>query len=80
MFLTEKTVKDMSGRITFQDPSDSTIILSVEVKNLDEVYTKLSQNGAVFIQEPKLTPWDQKVAYFKDTEGYTWEVAETPKS
>ncbi len=76
MFLTDSTLRDMSENIHFSDPNQNTTLFSVEVDNLDDTYKKLLSGGAVFIQEPKLTSWDQKVAYFKDTEGYVWEVAE----
>ena len=74
--LTEDTLKGMSKNIKFVNPNNSTFLFAVEVDNLDESYEKLTDLGIEFIQEPKETDWGQKVAYFKDIEGYIWEISE----
>ena len=74
--LTESTLNDMSESLKFVNPSISTFLFAVEVGNLEEIYDTLSKKGVNFIQEPKSTPWGQKVAYFKDIEGYIWEISE----
>jgi lactoylglutathione lyase len=74
--LSEATLKDMSENLKFIDPDRSTFLFAVEVENLEETYDLLLKKGVTFIQEPKSTPWGQKVAYFKDIEGYVWEISE----
>ncbi len=74
--LTEATLKDMSENLTFVNLSDNSFLFAVEVDNLEKTYNNLLKKGVNFIQEPKSTPWGQKVAYFKDIEGYIWEISE----
>ncbi len=74
--LTEATLKDMSENLKFVNPDESTFLFAVEVDNLKEIYCTLSEKGVNFIQKPKSTPWGQKVAYFRDIEGYVWEISE----
>jgi len=75
--LTESTLKDMSESLKFVNPNESTFLFAVEVDNLEETYNSLLKKGVYFIQEPKSTPWGQRVTYFKDIEGYIWEISET---
>ena len=74
--LTDATLKDMSENLKFVNPSARSFLFAVEVNNLEETYNNLLKKGVDFIQEPKSTPWGQKVAYFKDIEGYVWEISE----
>ena len=45
-----------------------------EPTNFDEQYDQLKTSGVEFIKEPKVQPWGQKTAYFKDPEGNIWEI------
>ena len=45
-----------------------------EPGNFDEQYDQLKTRGVEFIKEPKVQPWGQKTAYFKDPEGNIWEI------
>lgn len=74
--LTEKTLSDMSEKLSFNEVDENTFLIAVEVKDLEVEYKKLTERGVNFFEQPKTTPWGQKVAYFKDIEGYIWEVSE----
>ncbi len=74
--LTEGTLKDMSENLKFVDHNESTFLFAVEVSDLEKTYKKLLDKGVEFIQVPKSTSWGQKVAYFKDIEGYVWEISQ----
>lgn len=74
--LTETTLKDMSENLEFVNHNENSFLFAVEVDNLEETYYNLLKKKVDFIQEPKSTPWGQKVAYFKDIEGYVWEISE----
>jgi uncharacterized glyoxalase superfamily protein PhnB len=75
--LTNDTLRDMSENINFVDKNSSTFLFAVEVNNLEETHNELKEDGVNLIQQPKSTPWGQKVAYFKDPEGYIWEISES---
>ncbi|WP_276481631.1 VOC family protein [Paraflavitalea pollutisoli] len=59
---------------------DSTMIL-VQVDNVQDAYTKLSQKGVVFIDTPQdMAAWGIRVVHFRDTENNLFELySELPK-
>jgi len=74
--LTKETLDSMCGKKHFPSVKGSNHLFAVEVDSVNKSYKELTEKGVKFIEEPKTTPWGQKVAYFKDIEGYIWEISE----
>ncbi len=73
--LTKETLNNMCDKSNFAESQSSNHLIAVEVDDLQKAFKRLK--GKVdFVQEPKTTPWGQKVAYFEDIEGYIWEISE----
>lgn len=72
--LTKDTLDGMCGSENIGNNSSN--VFAVEVDDINKAHTELREKGVKFVQEPKTTPWGQKVAYFKDIEGYMWEISE----
>ena len=45
---------------------------------MDEIYADAFAAGAAFIKEPQIALWIGYSGYFKDLDGYIWEVAFNP--
>ena len=45
---------------------------------MDEIYADAFAAGAAFIKEPQIASWGGYSGYFKDLDGYIWEVAFNP--
>lgn len=73
--LTETTLEEMCGSSYLINEKSSNHLFAVEVSNVKDTYRSL-KDKVEFIQKPKTTPWGQKVMYFKDIEGYIWEISE----
>lgn len=73
--LTDDTLESMCGKSQLAKSGLSNIVIAVEVDDISEKYNQL-KDKVKFIEKPKTTPWGQKVAYFKDIEGYVWEISE----
>lgn len=73
--LTESTLDEMCGSSHLNARDSSNHLFAVEVNNVEQIYESL-KDKVEFIQLPKTTTWGQKVAYFKDIEGYIWEISE----
>ncbi len=41
---------------------------------VDHHYARLVRNDVPFLGEPKAYPWNVYAAYFKDPDGYLWEI------
>lgn len=50
-------------------------VLSFQVDSVEETIKKLKSNKVKIFEGPKVTPWGQTVAYFKDPDGNIWEVS-----
>ena len=74
--LTKETLEGMCGYENFSTSEKPSNIFAVEVSDVKIATEQLKAKGVEFIQEPKTTPWGQKVAYFRDIEGYIWEISE----
>ena len=74
--LTENTLEEMCGNEYFNSDEKSNHLISVEVKDLNRAYQRLREKNVEFMQPPKTTSWGQNVAYFKDINGYIWELSE----
>jgi len=74
--LTKETLEGMCGSEKFSSSEKPSNIFAVEVDDVKTATEELKGKGVEFIQEPKITPWGQKVAYFRDIEGYIWELSE----
>ena len=74
--LTKETLEGMCGYENFSTSEKPSNIFAVEVSDVKTATEQLKAKGVEFIQDPKTTPWGQKVAYFKDIEGYIWELSE----
>jgi len=51
-----------------------TIEIHFEVNDVDTVYSSLQTRGVKFDEKPADKPWGNRVASFKDPEGYTVEL------
>ena len=51
-----------------------TVEVHLEVHDVDVVYDSLRQKGVKFEEKPANMPWGNRVASFKDPEGYTIEI------
>ncbi len=51
-----------------------TIELHLEVDDVDEVYRSLQQKGVKFEDRPVNMPWGNRMASFRDPEGYYVEI------
>ena len=47
-------------------------------QEVDEIYADTFVAGAAFIKEPQIASWGGYSGYFKDLDGYIWEVAFNP--
>ncbi|MGM8216219.1 VOC family protein [Bacillaceae bacterium W0354] len=47
-------------------------------KEVDKIFTKVEQAGAEIVKSPKRVSWGGYGGYFKDPDGYYWEVAYGP--
>lgn len=75
--LTEPTLDAMAGKKFFGSKSkEQNFLIAVEVSSVKETVKKLEKKDVEIIIKPKTTPWGQKVAYFKDLNGYIWELSE----
>jgi catechol 2,3-dioxygenase-like lactoylglutathione lyase family enzyme len=74
--LTDETLDGMCGKETYVNSEGNDFVIAFEVDNLENTYKELKDKGVDFIKDPKTTPWGQKVAYFRDPEGYIWELSE----
>ncbi|HRG68435.1 MAG TPA: VOC family protein [Saprospiraceae bacterium] len=76
--LTENLANDLAGsNLSSSKDVASKLILAWEaVENVDDLYLSLKSKGVEFTSEPKLMPWGQKVAYFKDPDGNLWEISQ----
>ncbi|WP_144281877.1 VOC family protein [Chryseobacterium echinoideorum] len=48
--------------------------LGLVTDNVDEIVKLAQQNGATILEEPKVKPWGQTVAYLRDIDGFLLEV------
>lgn len=51
-----------------------TVELHFEVDDVDEVYSSLQQKGVKFQDRPANRPWGNRMASFRDAEGYVVEI------
>jgi catechol 2,3-dioxygenase-like lactoylglutathione lyase family enzyme len=51
-----------------------TVELHLEVKDVDEIFTRLQSKGVKFKEKPANRPWGTRMASFGDPEGYTVEI------
>ena len=51
-----------------------TIELHLEVDDVDEVYSSLQHKGIKFMDKPANRPWGNRMASFRDPEGYVVEI------
>lgn len=74
--LTKETIDGMCGSSALSTNGSTPPIIALEVPNIEEAVQALSAKNVEVIAKPKVTAWGQKVAYFKDPEGYIWELSE----
>jgi hypothetical protein len=43
-------------------------------QEVDAAYDELKARGVDFVTEPRDWPWGARAAYFKDPDGYLWEI------
>jgi lactoylglutathione lyase len=55
--------------------SGSNAVLAFQVENIEKECKTLVRKGLEIFEGPKKTPWGQTVAYFKDPDGYIWEIS-----
>lgn len=55
--------------------SDSLMVLTIYVKDVDVKYTELKAHGVDFLLAPLDRPWGVRTANFTDPGGYIWEIA-----
>ena len=55
--------------------SDSQMLLTIHVKDVDVKCMELKALGIDFLLEPTDRPWGLRTANFKDSDGYIWEIA-----
>ena len=51
-----------------------TVELHLEVRDVDEIFTRLQAKGVKFKEKPANRPWGTRMASFQDPEGYTVEI------
>jgi catechol 2,3-dioxygenase-like lactoylglutathione lyase family enzyme len=51
-----------------------TVELHLEVDDVDEVYLSLQRKGVKFADKPANRPWGNRMASFRDAEGYAIEI------
>ena len=51
-----------------------TVELHLEVRDVDEIFTRLQTKGVKFKEKPANRPWGTRMASFQDPEGYTVEI------
>jgi uncharacterized glyoxalase superfamily protein PhnB len=51
-----------------------TVELHLEVEDVDEVYSGLQDKGVKFADKPANRPWGNRMASFRDAEGYVVEI------
>lgn len=51
------------------------VLIGLQVKDVNQQVRQLEEKGVKIIQEPKLTPWGQTVAYFQDPDSNMWEIS-----
>ena len=51
-----------------------TIELHLEVNDVDEVFQSLQRRGVKFDEKPANRPWGERMASFRDPEGYAVEI------
>jgi catechol 2,3-dioxygenase-like lactoylglutathione lyase family enzyme len=51
-----------------------TVELHLEVRDVDEIFTRLQSKGVKFKEKPANRPWGTRMASFGDPEGYTVEI------
>jgi uncharacterized protein len=47
-------------------------------EEVDAIFARLKQNGAVIVKQPQQASWGGYSGYFADPEGHRWEVAFNP--
>lgn len=52
------------------------VIIGFQVEDIHRACEELKSRGIQIFEGPKTTPWGQKVAYFQDPDGNSWEVSE----
>ena len=75
--LNNKTIDGMVGMRYVSENKKQSFVLAVEVDSVGETIKRLKAQNVEVIVDPKTTPWGQKVAYFRDINGYIWEVSES---
>lgn len=43
-------------------------------EEVDALYEKMKNNGILFVQQPKMMPWNEYTAFFKDPDGNVHEL------
>jgi uncharacterized protein len=51
-------------------------VLAFRVDDIEKGCEMLRVKGAGVFEGPKITSWDQRVAYFHDPDGYVWEISQ----
>ena len=51
-----------------------TVELHLEVDDVDEVHLALQRKGVKFVDKPANRPWGNRMASFRDAEGYVVEI------
>lgn len=49
-------------------------LIAYKVQDVKKSCETLTKKGVKIFEGPKVTPWDQPVAYFHDPDGNIWEV------
>ena len=78
----EDLAKDMNTATEDRgDFSSHGFALAYNVRDKDEVdliFSRLKDNGAVIVKEPEEVFWGGYSGYFSDPDGHSWEVAYNP--
>ena len=53
----------------------SRALLTINVDDVDAVYTDLTRRGVTFLNGPMDRPWGVRTAAFADPGGHVWEIA-----
>lgn len=51
-------------------------VLGFQVEDVQKICDELKGKGVEIFEGPKITEWDQTVAYFKDPDGNIWEISQ----
>lgn len=67
---------DDSGGTAYQGFALAHNVRSIE--EVDLIFSRLKDNGAVIVKEPREAFWGGYSGYFSDPDGHMWEIAHNP--